>query len=411
MKFTLQTQLLPERDHAVRLKATVERFNEAANWAAGEAFEHKVSNKIDLQKIVYRDIRDRFGLSSQMAVRCIAQVCEAYKRDKTIRPVFRPHAAMPYDQRLMSFKGPDRVSLLTLDGRVLVPVIMGKYQAERYTNAKGQADLVLRKDGKWFLLVTVDVPEAAPIPVTDFIGIDLGVVNIATDSDGGTMSGEKVEKARRKYGDRRRTLQEAATKRRQAGKRPRSIRRKLARIGAKESRYKKDVNHSTTKDYVETARRTGRGIALEDLEGIRERVTARGGDARNRLSGWSFFQFRQFVEYKALNAGVPVVSVDPAYTSQTCHECGYCDRRNRKTQATFRCLHCGHSANADFNAARNHRARAIVMWSQGDALPANIVRWMPMESPKCRNVRRSRERNRASLQAQDPGTGQTSPRL
>src|SRR6185437_5759716 len=181
MKLILQTQLLPERDHAAKLKATVERFNEAANWAAGIAFGQQCSNKIDLQKIVYRDLRERFGLSSQMAVRCIAQVCEAYQRDKTIRPVFRPHASVPYDQRLMSFKGPDRVSLLTLEGRVFVACIMGKSQRERFTHAKGQADLVLHGDGRWFLLVTVDVPEATPIPTTDFLGVDLGIANIATD--------------------------------------------------------------------------------------------------------------------------------------------------------------------------------------------------------------------------------------
>ena len=61
-----------------------------------------------------------------MAIRCIAQVCEAYGRDKSIRPRFRKYASIPYDQRLMSFKGLDRVSLLTLEGRVIVPVVMGK---------------------------------------------------------------------------------------------------------------------------------------------------------------------------------------------------------------------------------------------------------------------------------------------
>jgi putative transposase len=377
MKLTLQTQLLPERDHADRLKETVERFNEAANWCAGVAFERKLANKIELQKIVYRDIREKFGLSAQMAVRCIAQVCEAYKKDKTIRPEFRPHAAVPYDQRLMSFKGPDRVSLLTLGGRILVSVVMGKYQREQFTHAKGQADLVLRHDGRWFLLVTVDLPEDTPIPVTDFIGIDLGVVNIVTDSDGGQMSGEKVEKARRKYGDKHRRLQQAATERRQSGKRPRSIRRKIARDKAREARYKRDVNHCTAKAYVETAKGTGRGIAIEDLDGIRDRVTARGGDSRNRLSGWSFFQFRTFLTYKALLAGVPLVVVNPAYTSQDCAECGHRDRRNRKTQATFKCLKCGHTDNADVNAARNIRSRAIVMNAQG----VGTCEGLPTEKP------------------------------
>src|SRR5574341_1535037 len=108
------------------------------------------------------------------------------RRDKRLCPTFRPHAAMPYDQRLMSFKSMDLVSLLTLDGRVLVPFVMGAYQRERFTEGKGQCHLVLRDDGRWFLLVVVKLPDHAPLPITDFIGVDLGVVNLATTSDGTT---------------------------------------------------------------------------------------------------------------------------------------------------------------------------------------------------------------------------------
>jgi IS605 OrfB family transposase len=401
MKLTLQIQLLPDKSAAARLIETVERFNEACNWLAGVAFAARCSRTFDLHKIAYRELRDRFGLPADMACRCLARVCDAYCRDKAIQPTFRPHASVPYSVgKNIGFKGPDRVSLSTLAGRVVVSFLTGKYQADRFTRRKGQSDLILRADGKWFLLVTVEVPEATPIPVTDFIGIDLGTVNIATDSDGGQMSGEKVEKARRKYGDKRRSLQKAATKRKQSGKRPRSIRRKLRKDQNKESRYKRDVNHCTTKAYVETAERTERGIALEDLTGIGQRITARSGDARDKLSGWSFGQFRFFLEYKAKLAGVPVVIVDPAYTSQTCPECGYCDARNRKTQATFSCLYCGHSDDADRNGARNIRARALVKVTQSGPIPVDILRWMPIEPPKCRNVGRSRKRYHRLVQAQ-----------
>jgi IS605 OrfB family transposase len=364
MKLTLQIQLLPDKAQDKALRETVGRFNEAANWVAGELFDRKVTNKRIAQKLVYRELRDRFRLTAQTAILVIHRVCEAYKRDKSIRPEFRPHAAITYDSRVMRFIGLDKVNLWTLAGRLVIPILVGKYQAERFSGAAKQSDLRLRHDGKWFLLVTVDVPEGTAIPVTDFIGVDLGVTDIATDSDGGGMSGEKVEKARQKYGDRRKKLQEAATERRQSGKRPRSIRRKIAKDKAKEARYKKDVNHCTTTAYIESAKGTGRGIAVEDLDGIRDRVTARGGDARNRLHGWSFFQFRSFLTYKALLAGVPVVAVDPVYTSQDCAECGHRDRRNRKTQATFRCVSCGHHDNADVNAAKNIRSRAIVMMAQ-----------------------------------------------
>ena len=198
IKLTLQTQLLPDKEQREKLKATLERFNKAANWLAGETFNRKLANKIALQKLYYRDLRNQFGLSAQMACLCIARVVEAYKRDKSKRPKFRPHASMPYDQRIMSFKGVDKVSLLTLDGRIIVPFIMGTYQREKFTNAKGQADLVLRKDGKWFLLVTVDVPDGTPIPTTDFIGVDLGVANIATTDDGERYSGDAIENVREK---------------------------------------------------------------------------------------------------------------------------------------------------------------------------------------------------------------------
>jgi len=350
MKLTLQIQLLPERDHAARLKATVERFNEAANWAAGVAFERRCSNKVALQKIVYRDLRERFNLSAQMAVRCIAQVCEAYRRDKTIRPEFRTHAAMPHDRRTMSFKGPDRVSLLSLDGRVLVAYIMGKYQRERFTNAKGQADLVLRKDGKWFLLVTVDVLESAPIPTTDFLGVDMGLANIATDSEGEKYSGEPVDKVRRKHNLQRKRLQRKGTK---------GAKKKLKRDAKKEARFRKHQNHCIAKKIVAKAKGTGRGIAVELLDGIRERVTARGPEARSRLSGWSFHQLYSFLSYKAQLAGVSVKRVDPAYTSQTCPECGHCERSNRRSQSEFRCKACGHEQHADVVGARNVRDAAL----------------------------------------------------
>jgi predicted transposase len=62
------------------------QFNAACNYVGEKAFELHTANKIELQKIVYRDIREMFGISAQMAVRAISKSCEAYKRDKSIKP-------------------------------------------------------------------------------------------------------------------------------------------------------------------------------------------------------------------------------------------------------------------------------------------------------------------------------------
>jgi putative transposase len=242
MKLVLQTQLLPDSPTAARLRETVERFNEACNWLAGVAFEAKCSRTFDLHKIAYRDLREKFGLPADMALRCLAQVCDAYKRDKAIKPKFRKHAAVPYSMgKNIGFKGIDRVSISTLAGRVIVPFIMGKYQADRFSLKKGQSDLVLRKDGKWFLLVTVDVPDKTPVPVTDFIGVDLGIVNIATDSDGNQHSGKAVDDVRRKHNLQRKRLQKRNT---------RGAKKKLKRVAGNEARFRKHQNHVISKAIV-----------------------------------------------------------------------------------------------------------------------------------------------------------------
>lgn len=357
MKLVLQIQLLPDDSAKSRLRSAIERFNQAANWLSGVAFERKVTRTFELHKIAYRELRERFDLPADMACRCLAQVCGAYKRDVKIRPEFRKHAAVPFSMgKNIGFKGVDRVSISTLDGRVIVPFLMGKYHADRFTLKNGQSNLVLRKDGKWFLVVTVDVPEGTPIPPSDFIGVDLGVVNIAVDSDGNVHQSEAIEQKRIASLGRRRALgKKTKGSCRQARK---ACHKAIARMGRKESRYRRDVNHQLSKTLVKAAQDTGRGIALEDLKGIRDRAPF-AKRQRARMGSWAFFQLRSFVEYKAKLAGVFVASVDPRNTSRTCNACSHCEKGNRKNQAEFRCLSCGHEDLADFNAARNIRARAI----------------------------------------------------
>ena len=227
---------------------------------------------------------------------------------------------------------------------------MGGYQAERLGHPKGQSDLLRRQDGKWFLRVTVTVPDGTEVPTDDFLGVDMGLANIAADSDGETHSGKAVDDVRRKHDLQRRRLQRKGTK---------GARKKLSRVSKKEARFRRHQNHVISKTLVETARRTGRDLAVEDLAGIRERVTARGTDAHHRLSGWSFGQLYAFLAYKAQLAGITVEAVDPRNTSRTCAECGHCRKSNRKSQAEFACKVCGHRAHADVNAARNIRARAL----------------------------------------------------
>ncbi|MEU2615925.1 transposase [Micromonospora sp. NPDC007271] len=150
----------------------------------------------------------------------------------------------------------------------------------------------------------------------------------------------------------RKRLQEKDTK---------SAKRLLARRRRKETRHTANSNHSIAKSIVTEAARTGRGIAVEKLTGIRDRVRLRKPQ-RVTLHSWAFQQLGAFLVYKARRAGVPLVQVDPRYTSQTCAACGYRDKRNRPDQETFICRSCGVVAHADHNAARNIASRGVVSW-------------------------------------------------
>jgi len=349
MKTTLQVKLLPTPEQHATLLATMHAFNDACTYIAQIAYEQRCASKFQLQRLLYYEVRNRFGLSAQLAIRAIAKVVEAYKRDKNTPVAFRPTGAVVYDERILSFQGLEAVSLVTLYGRLTIPMQMGDYQRVQFHRAKGQADLVL-VDGNFFLLITIDTPAEPPMVPERFLGVDLGIINLAMDSDGHPYTGEEVEAVRQRCATARQTYQATGTK---------AAKRRLKTLAGNESRFRQWVNHSISKKLVAYAKDTKAVLVLEDLTGIRDRMTVRKGQ-RAKQHTWSFRQLREFLAYKAQRAGVPVVFVDPRNTSRTCHRCGFADRRNRRSQAEFFCLRCGYTVHADLNAARNLATRATV---------------------------------------------------
>jgi IS605 OrfB family transposase len=324
-------------------------FNAACTWIAEYAFEQRCASKFQLQKALYYEVRQRFGLLAQLAIRAIAKTVEAYKRDKSQQVAFRQHGAVVYDERIMAFHGLEAVSLTTLYGRALVPMQLGDYQRVQLHRAKGQADLVLVK-GTFFLLVTLDTPEAPPMVPERFLGIDLGIINLATDLDENSYSSEDVEVVRQRAMTHRATFQRTGTKR---------AKRCLKAMVGQQTKFQCWVNHGIAKRLVHLAKDTKAALVLEDLTHIRSRMTVRKRQ-RAKQHNWSFGQLRAFLAYKAQRAGVPVIFVDPRNTSKTCSRCGHVDKRNRRSQAQFSCLRCGFECHADMNAASNLAVRGAV---------------------------------------------------
>lgn len=353
MKLIAHLKLLPTPEQAVALKRTLQTANAACDYISNVAWNTRTFGKFALQKLCYQDVRETFGLSAQMVVRALAKVGDAYKRDKQTQRTFRPIASIAYDDRILSFALPDSsISIWTLNGRQSIVFICGERQRVLLTNRQGESDLLLYR-GDWYLLVTCEVEEPTTRDVDDVLGIDLGVTNIASDSDGMIYSSRTVNSVRCRHRRLRAKLQKKGTK---------AARRRLRRLAGQERGFAKDVNHTISKRIVATAERTKRGIALEDLKGIRTRVRAKR-QQRAQLHSWSFYQLRSFIGYKAQRVGLPVVLVDPRNTSRRCPRCGHTDTANRPNQSTFRCVSCGCAGHADTIAAENIRVlgRAAVM--------------------------------------------------
>lgn len=377
VKIVAQVKLLPASAHdADALAATLRACNRAANAASEVAFARDLKRRNGLQDAVYHRIKADFDLGAQAAVRTVKKVCDAYatlkanlragnygpegsKRRAKVeaKPIrFREGAAQPYDDRILTWNLDARtVSVWTVAGRIKgIPFVCAPGAMRLLASRKGESDLVMR-DGMFFLVATIDAAEPEAYEPDGFLGVDLGIVNIATTSDGEIMAGRQVNRYRQRKRDLRTRLQKKRTK---------STARVLKRQRRKESRYATQRNHIIAKKLVATAERTSRGIGLEDLSGIRQRVTARK-DQRARLHSWAFAQLGAFVEYKAKRAGVPVVHVDPRNTSRQCSECWHTHRTNRTGQARFACRSCGIVLHADHNGSRNIAHRADAAWKRG----------------------------------------------
>ncbi|MCX5357499.1 transposase [Streptomyces sp. NBC_00124] len=378
MKLVVRVKLLPTPAQAEALEATLHACNEAATWAAQVAFDEGALRPLGLRKHTYTEIRRRWGLGAQAAQHAIKKTCDAYttlranlRAGRYGRPgsrrharasgkpmVFRPGAAQPYDDRMLSWQHQDRtVSIWSTVGRLKNVAFTG--QADQLdvvaAHRQGESDLV-RQGGKWFLIATCEIKEAAlnPHPV-GFLGVDLGIVNIAATSDGERHAGRRINRKRAADRALRTKLQRKNTK---------SAKRRAKKYAGKEARRNKDINHKISKRIVAEAERTGRGIALETLTGIRERARLRKPQ-RTTLHSWPFAQLGGFIAYKARRAGVPVMYVAAAYTSQECSKCHHTERGNRTSQARFACRSCGFVEHADHNASHNIRQRGWMQWVCG----------------------------------------------
>ena len=383
----IKAQLLNIGNETARaFSITMLKYRDACNYISQYIFDHNfVLKQSKLNQALYHDLRDKFNLKSQMAQSAIKTVIARYKtvRTQLFQHPFRYDTGkkdsrgraiwaqiyrnLTWLWQPIRFKRPQldlqrsrdwsykaanhQLSLNTLQGRKVVNFVckgFDKYLDQ--TKWKFGSLKLLKLRNKWYvhLSATASLPEYQVSQAEHVVGIDRGLrfLTACYDEKGKTLlySGQQILRKRRKYKRLRAQLQAKGTK---------SAKRRLKKIGQRENRWMSDVNHRLTKTLIDHYG-SNTIYALEDLTDVRFATEKSPKDQRYEILSWAFYQFEQFLTYKANLNSSAVVKVPAKYTSQRCPKCGRIHKDNRDYELhLYTCDKCGYKSNDDRLAAMN----------------------------------------------------------
>ena len=353
---TAKVQIHPERSVRKTLDRSMVQYSLACDRISEVVFKTHNLNQAQLQEQLYEELRDRFGLKSQMACSSIRTVIAKYKiilenEHKWIQPKFKkPQLDLVWNRDYSLIQ--NLFSVNTLDGRIKVP--FNNKGMEKYFDKNkykfGTAKLVKDRNKKYYLHipVTSEVDDCEVSEICNVVGIDRGInfLAVSYDSKGKStfFDGGKIKQKIAHYKELRTELQKRGTS---------SARRRLKKIGNRENRWMNDVNHCLSKALV-TSNPSKTLFVLEDLTGIRGATEKVKRKDRYIQVSWSYYDLEQKLKYKAQRNSCLVINVDPHYTSQCCPKCGHIEKSNRnKKLHCFCCKNCGYRSNDDRIGAMN----------------------------------------------------------
>ena len=355
---TAKLQILVSPSDKQIICETMRAYSDACDYVSEYIYKTHNLSRYSVQEDTYHQVREVYGLRSQMAVSCVRTVIAKYKtilenQKEWIKPVFRlPQLDLVWN-RDYSLTKTGLFSVNTLNGRIKVSFYKNGFEQYFADGCKFGTAKLVNKHGKFFLHipVTYEISELTKNEVSNVVGIDRGIRFLAAayDSNGRSVfyDGNNAKQKRAHYKTLRKQLQQVGTP---------SSRRRIKAIGQRENRWMQDVNHCVSKALVES-NPEGTLFILEDLSNIRSATEKVRVKDRYVSVSWAYYDFEQKLSYKALKHHQLVEKVNPAYTSQTCPKCGHTEKANRnKRMHIFCCKNCGYKSNDDRIGAMNlHR--------------------------------------------------------
>ena len=272
-----------------------------------------------------------------------------------------------------SFRYPQGFKVEQGNSRLLLPKLgWVRYRNSRTMQGVAKNITISKSGGKWYASIQTACEVETPLhSSTTAVGIDMGVTKFATLSTGEIF---EPKNSFRNKAQRLARYQRAMSRKKKFSNNWHKAKRKINKLHTTIANIRRDYLHKTST----AISKNHAMIVIEDLQirnmsksskGTSEKhgknVKAKSGLNKSILDqGW--FEFRRQLEYKQSWRGGFVVAIPPQYTSQRCSCCGYVSRDSRMTQAKFECVECGHSENADINAARNILAAGHAVLACGE---------------------------------------------
>ena len=329
-------------------------YNRALDYRRERWRESRYTATYYEQAAMWRDWRNEQPDENPLRVLNMSAGQQVLRRlDRAFREFFKGQRGKPRFKRAerfnsVNFKPGDGANLkdrkLYLQNVGLVTV---RWHRELPDDAKLKNIILLRTPSGWYALLQVVLPDPEPEPHPGpAVGIDVGIHHALALSDGTLIDSPRyLEQSLRKL----RILQRTVARRRKGSRRWWQAVRQVQRQQEHIANQRRDWWHKTTWQLVETYGK----IVLEDLNLT---FMLRNGSLARAAHDVSLGIFRDLVDYKAVRAGVEVITVDPKHTSQVCHKCG-CSVEKKLSERTHRCPHCGYTVDRDVNAAQNILAR------------------------------------------------------
>ena len=378
---------------------TRKQYARAFNMSAECLINNNSTSKRFLHKVQYKRIKEECPSLPTGLIQCARDVAvEAVKTwnvkktklkqkhpkkaERMRRPSMKEKCTMRYDVRTVTLRG-SQLTFSTCDRRIKTIITIPEFFRERYPDSEGWklkgANIGMDRKGRVFVNLIYECPNHVTEENNDgkIVGLDRGVYNIVTTSDGVRYGAKDARRVKRKYNHVRSGLQEKGT---------RSAKRRLKAISGREKRFVQDQNHCISKKLANADAVSV--YALEDLSSM-NMLRLRGKSnktMRKWLSAWSYSDLESKLIYKCQMNGIRVGFVDARYTSQKCSVCKTIDKASRKGNR-YTCRHCGSRMHADTNAAINIRDNYITQIQQsGQAAVNQPYGWSTTDKPETEGV-------------------------